>query len=100
MNPAWILRTGRLVMTPVGGHDLPHLRALKSDPQVFAVMLGGVRGPAETSAELARDVMAWGTNGFGIWTVKERTGNRFVGIAGREQVGVAVFTADVAAGDR
>lgn len=85
MNPAWILRTGRLVMTPVGGHDLPHLRALKSDPQVFAVMLGGVRGPAETSAELARDVMAWGTNGFGIWTVKERTGNRFVGIAGLEE---------------
>lgn len=85
MNPAWILRTGRLVMTPVGGHDLPHLRALKSDPQVFAVMLGGVRGPAETSAELARDVMAWGTNGFGIWTVKERSGNRFVGIAGLEE---------------
>ncbi len=85
MNPAWILRTGRLVMTPVGGHDLPHLRALKSDPQVFAVMLGGVRGPAETSAELARDVMAWGTNGFGIWTVKERTGSRFVGIAGLEE---------------
>ncbi len=85
MNPAWILRTGRLVMTPVGGHDLPHLRALKSDPQVFAVMLGGVRGPAETSAELARDVMAWGNNGFGIWTVKERTGNRFVGIAGLEE---------------
>lgn len=85
MNPAWILRTGRLVMTPVGGHDLPHLRALKSDPQVFAVMLGGVRGPAETSAELARDVMAWGTNGFGIWTVKERAGNRFVGIAGLEE---------------
>jgi RimJ/RimL family protein N-acetyltransferase len=85
MNSSWILRTGRLLMAPVGGHDLPHLRALKSDPQVFAIMLGGVRGPAETAAELARDVMAWGTNGFGIWAVRELDGNRFVGIAGLEE---------------
>jgi RimJ/RimL family protein N-acetyltransferase len=84
MNPIWILRTGRLVLTPVGGADLAALRILKADPQVFAVMLGGVRGPTETAEELARDVMAWGANGFGIWTVREIAGNRFVGIAGLE----------------
>ena len=84
MNPTWILRTGRLVLTPVGGVDLPDLRSLKSDPQVFAVMLGGVRSPTDTAEELARDVVAWGANGFGIWAVREIGGNRFVGIAGLE----------------
>ena len=72
-------------MTPVHGADLPHLCAMKSDPQVFAVMLGGVRGPAETAEELTRDVVAWGANGYGIWSVRERDGNRFVGIAGLEE---------------
>ena len=66
MNPIWILRTGRLVLTPVGGADLPDLRRIKSDPQVFAVMLGGVRGAADTADELAHDVIAWGANGFGV----------------------------------
>ena len=84
MNPTWILRTGRLVLTPVGGADLPDLRALKADPRVFAVMLGGVRSHSETAEELARDVIAWGANGFGIWAAREIDGNRFVGIAGLE----------------
>ena len=84
MNPTWILRTGRLLLTPVGGADLPDLRALKADPQVFAVMLGGVRGPADVAEELARDVIAWGANGFGIWAVREVDTRRFVGIAGLE----------------
>lgn len=85
MNPMWILRTGHLLMTPVGGADLPHLCTLKADPRVFAVMLGGVRGPTETAEELARDVRAWGANGFGIWAVRETAGNRFVGITGLER---------------
>ncbi len=85
MNPTWILRTGRLVLTPVGGADLPELRAIKADPRVFAVMLGGVRSAAETAEELSRDVVAWGANGFGIWAVREAANNRFVGIAGLER---------------
>ena len=85
MNPTWTLRTGRLLLTPVGGADLPDLRALKSDPHVFAVMLGGVRSPTETAEELARDVAAWGENGFGIWVARETATGRFVGIAGLER---------------
>ncbi len=85
MNPYWILRTGRLVLTPVGGADLPDLRAMKADPRVFAVMLGGVRGPTDVAEELARDVVAWGAHGYGIWAVRETAGNRFVGVTGLER---------------
>jgi len=82
MSPVWILRTGRLVLTPVGGVDFADLRAFKSDPSVFAVMLGGVRNAAQTADDLARDVVNWGQYGFGIWAVREN--GRFVGITGLE----------------
>jgi RimJ/RimL family protein N-acetyltransferase len=82
MNPARVLRTARLVLTPVGGGDLAELRAFKADPAVFAVMLGGVRDPAQTAEDLADNVVAWGRYGFGIWAVREA--GRFVGITGLE----------------
>jgi RimJ/RimL family protein N-acetyltransferase len=82
MNPFQTLRTGRLVLTPVGGADLPDLRAIKSDPRVFAVMLGGVRNAAETADDLARDVAAWAIHGYGLWTIREAANGRFVGLTG------------------
>jgi RimJ/RimL family protein N-acetyltransferase len=94
MNPRWILRTARLLLRPVNGADLPDLTAIKGDPRVFAVMLGGVRSPTQTQEELARDVVAWGAEGFGIWTIREagstmprtnRPAAGFVGITGLER---------------
>jgi RimJ/RimL family protein N-acetyltransferase len=82
MNPACVLRTARLLLTPVGGSDLPDLRALKADPAVFAVMRGGVRDYAQTTDDLAQDIIAWGRYGFGIWAIRER--GRFVGVTGLE----------------
>lgn len=82
MNPAQVLRTARLVLTPVGGGDLADLRAIKADPVVFAVMLGGVRNHLQTAEDLANDVVAWGRYGYGIWAIRE-TG-RFVGLTGLE----------------
>ena len=88
MNPLWIVRTARLVLTPVGGGDLADLIAIKADPQVFAIMLGGVRSARQTQEELADDVACWGANGFGLWSVRERRdgsgAGRFVGITGLE----------------
>jgi RimJ/RimL family protein N-acetyltransferase len=84
MNPTWIVRTARLVLTPVGGSDLPDLRAIKSDPRVFAVMLGGVRNAVQAAEELAEEVIAWGANGFGMWAIREIATGRFVGISGLE----------------
>jgi RimJ/RimL family protein N-acetyltransferase len=77
-----VLRTARLVMSPVSGGDLPDLRAFKADPSVFAVMLGGVRNYAQTAEDLAGDVMNWGQYGFGIWAIREA--GQFVGITGLE----------------
>lgn len=85
MNPAWVVRTGRLVLSPVSGADLPDLIAIKTDPRVFAVMLGGVRTPARVSEELAEEIIAWGHRGVGMWAVRERRGGRFVGLTGLEE---------------
>jgi RimJ/RimL family protein N-acetyltransferase len=78
------LRTARLVLTPIIGSDLPDLRRLKADPRVFAIMLGGVRNAIETAEDLARDVIAWGEHGFGMWAIREKDHHRFVGITGLE----------------
>src|SRR5271166_5302667 len=83
MNPLWVLRTARLVLTPVGGADLADLRSIKADPRVFAIMLGGVRSPRQTAEELADDVVDWGANGFGTWAIREA--GQFLGITGLEQ---------------
>ena len=82
MDLARTLLTARLILTPIGGADLADLRALKADPRVFAVMLGGVRSWAQTAVELAGDVVFWGAHGYGIWAVRERVGNAFMGITG------------------
>src|SRR3984885_14362712 len=85
MNPLWMLRTPRLVLTPVGGADTPDLRAIKADPRVFAIMLGGVRTWQQTDEELAAHVVPWGANGFGIWTIRATATSHFVGITGLER---------------
>jgi RimJ/RimL family protein N-acetyltransferase len=82
MNPSWVIRTGRLIMRPVTWDDLDDLRALKSNPEVFAVMLGGVRTPARVAEELAEDIAFWGAHGGGMWSVREIGTDLFVGYVG------------------
>jgi RimJ/RimL family protein N-acetyltransferase len=84
INPFWVIHTGRLVLTPVSGADLPDLQALKSDPRVFAIMLGGVRSRAQVGEELARDMIAWSAKGYGIWVIREAGTGKFAGITGLE----------------
>ena len=82
MNQSWVLRTGRLVMRPVGYADLADLVTLKGDPQVYAIMLGGVRSPVECAEDLAEDVVFWGAHGVGMWAVREAATARFIGYVG------------------
>ena len=85
MSPGWTLRTGRLVLTPIGGADLAAFRSLAGDPRVFAVMLGGVRDAVRAADDLARFVVAWGRHGYGMWAIRELAEHgRFVGIVGLE----------------
>jgi RimJ/RimL family protein N-acetyltransferase len=82
MSPIWTIRTGRLLLVPVSGADLPELVALKGDPRVYAVMLGGVRGPVEAAEELASDIAFWGAHGVGMWSVRPVGGGALQGLVG------------------
>ncbi len=77
-----VLRTGRLVLTPVTYTDLPELARLKSDPLTFAQMLGGVRSPTEAARELADEQRYWAIHGVGLWAVREQAGGPLVGLTG------------------
>jgi RimJ/RimL family protein N-acetyltransferase len=81
-NPAWVLRTGRMVMRPVAGIDAREIAALKADPQAFAMMLGGVRDQRQSAEELAEDIRAWGAYGIGLWSARDDETEAFYGIAG------------------
>ncbi len=80
MNPAWRVRTARLVLQPVAWSDLSDLQAIKGNPSVFAIMLGGVRGPVQVAEELALDIAFWGAQGVGMWSIRE--GEAFRGLVG------------------
>jgi RimJ/RimL family protein N-acetyltransferase len=69
-------------MTPVAPADLREIAALKADPRAFAQMLGGVRGQLQSAEELAQDIQTWGAHGYGMWTVRAKEGNRFLGLTG------------------
>ena len=79
-GPGRVIRTARLVLTPVGWGDLSELQALKTDPGAYALMLGGVRRVPQCAEELAEDMSLWATAGTGMFTVREA--GQFRGIAG------------------
>jgi RimJ/RimL family protein N-acetyltransferase len=82
VNPAWTVRTGRLILTAVSAADLPELATLKGDPRVYAVMLGGVRTRVQVAAELADDLAFWATHRVGMWAVRPREGGPMLGLVG------------------
>ena len=79
ISSAWVINTARLRLTPVGYWDLADLTRLKANPRAYALMLGGVRSPTQTAADLAQDIQDWGRYGYGMWTVRARRG-KFLGI--------------------
>lgn len=79
---AWSLGTGRLRLDPVSWSDLPAIAALKADPRVYGMMLGGVRNRAEAADDLAEDLRCWGRLGVGMWTIRARGSGRFLGLTG------------------
>ncbi len=45
------------------------------------MMLGGVRTPAQTAAELADELAFWGSHDVGMWTARDADG-RLLGVTG------------------
>ena len=82
MNPARHLQTGRLLLRPVSWRDLRHLIALKGDPRAYAPMLGGVRPPLIVAEELAEEVAAWSSLGYGMFAIHIRDVLHFIGVTG------------------
>ncbi len=82
MLSPWRLATARLILTPVAPADLDDISRLKADPRAFAQMLGGVRSRLRSAEEMAEDIRFWGEHGFGMWAVRARSGNAFMGITG------------------
>ena len=76
------VRTGRLMLLPVGLEHLPELVRLKSDPRVFGAMLHGVRTPERTREELEDDIDFWQVRGYGTWAVHSLADESFLGITG------------------
>jgi RimJ/RimL family protein N-acetyltransferase len=79
--PAHQLHTGRLVLAPFGWRDAAELAVFKADPRIWAMMLGGVRTPAQTTQDLAAEIAFWGAHGVGMWTARTLDGV-LIGVTG------------------
>ena len=82
MTSAWVIQTGRLVLSPVSWRDLSDLQAIKAEPRVFAMMLDGVRTPTRAAEELAEDISTWARHGYGMWSVRSANEGKFLGVTG------------------
>ena len=78
-----VVRTARLLLSPVQWRDMDEMAALKGDAGAFGLMLGGVRSRVQAEAEMADDLSFWARRGVGIFTVREE--NRFLGMTGMHE---------------
>jgi [ribosomal protein S5]-alanine N-acetyltransferase len=76
----------RLVAERLTEAHLPDLRRMHENARMMA-MLGGVRTEAETRAYLERNLAHWVEHDFGIWILRDRTG-QVTGRAGLRHLSV------------
>jgi RimJ/RimL family protein N-acetyltransferase len=75
-----VVRTARLLLTPVGWPDLEDMVALKADAGAFGLMLNGVRTRSQATDEMVADIAFWARRRVGIFTIREE--ERFQGMTG------------------
>jgi [ribosomal protein S5]-alanine N-acetyltransferase len=81
MSPT--LHTARLVLTPVGDHDLAPLHAHWNDPQVARWLWDANPVPLQTVADLiAHSTETFRTAGWGLWAIRPATAAPLVGACG------------------
>jgi GNAT acetyltransferase-like protein len=81
MSPT--LHTARLVLTPVGDHDLAPLHAHWNDPQVAHWLWDANPVPLQTVADLiAHSTQTFRTAAWGLWAIRPATAAPLVGACG------------------
>jgi RimJ/RimL family protein N-acetyltransferase len=81
MSPT--LHTARLVLTPVGDHDLAPLHAHWNDPQVARWLWDASPVPLQTVADLiAHSNGTFRTAARGLWAIRPATAAPLVGACG------------------
>ncbi|SFW41626.1 GNAT family N-acetyltransferase [Luteibacter sp. UNCMF366Tsu5.1] len=73
--------TERLVLTPSAISDFDDCNAMRTDPEVMH-FIGGVASAEDTWIRLLRNVGHWTAFGYGLFTLREKDGGRFVGEGG------------------
>jgi RimJ/RimL family protein N-acetyltransferase len=86
-----VLETARLTLRGHRVTDLDDSLALWSDPAVTRYISGKPSGREDVWARLLRYVGHWMVAGYGLWHVRERATDRFVG-----EAGLAGFQRDIA----
>ena len=78
------LTTPRLIGTPAALSDLADLRRLHSDPHVVATLSpdGNPFTESQTRDFLSRAADHWATHNFGLWMLRDRITNDFIGYGG------------------
>lgn len=89
--PVPVLETPRLILRGHGAGDLDDSLALWSDPEVVRYISGKPSTREEVWSRLLRYVGHWALAGYGLWHVRERATDRFVG-----EAGLADFKRDMA----
>jgi ribosomal-protein-alanine N-acetyltransferase len=84
------LHTRRLKATPAGPDALADIRRLHTDPRVMATLStdGATFSEDQTRAFLERAAEHWKSHGFGLWILRDRSDDDFVGYGGIKHANV------------
>jgi len=89
--PVPVLETPRLILRGHRTADLGDSLTLWGDPEVVRHITGKPLGREEVWARVLRYIGHWAVFGYGLWHVRERATDRFVG-----EVGLAEFQREMA----
>ncbi|MFT8711491.1 GNAT family N-acetyltransferase [Komagataeibacter rhaeticus] len=74
------IRTARLQLDPVSWTDLEDVVRLKASAGVTGRLAGGVCNRALSEQDMMTDLMTWGREGVGMFTIRQQ--GHFIGLAG------------------
>ncbi|QHC34863.1 GNAT family N-acetyltransferase [Komagataeibacter xylinus] len=80
MGCRYHIQTGHLQLDPVSWTDLVDVVRLKASAGVTGRLAGGVCNRVLSEQDMLTDLMTWGREGVGMFTVRQQ--GRFIGLAG------------------